>query len=127
MPNSQHSLQPTSNMTKGKQGGPGKKRPGVWKCGPDEYKHSMYQPWLLSKAQANFRGEKWELEFEEYYELWRENWHARGRGADDYCMTRIDYDDPWNTTNAIIVLRKEHLAKQGSYRQKQLRIKRKKL
>ena len=105
-----------AKQTKGGQGGPGKKRPGVWLCGPDEYKHSMYQPWLLSRAHANFRGETFLLSFEEYYSMWHDHWPQRGRGADDLCMTREDPEGPWSVTNTIICARKDHLRRQGHRR-----------
>lgn len=94
----------------------GVKRPHVWLTGPDEYKHSMYQPWLLNKAQANFRQEGWELSFEDYYEMWKDYWPKRGRKADDYCMTRKDWEKPWTKKNTIITIRKDHLAKQAKLR-----------
>ena len=100
-------------MAKRGQGGPGKLRPHTWICGPDEYKHSMYQPWLLSKAQANFRGEEFSLTFEDYYKLWKDHWPERGRKADNYCMTRRDWEGPWNKKNTILTIRKDHLAQQA--------------
>jgi hypothetical protein len=89
--------------------GPGVKRPHVWICGPDPYKHQMYTPWQMAKAQANFRGEGWDMSFEEYYELWQEDWPNRGRGADDMCMTRLDPTGAWTRDNCHIMVRKEHI------------------
>jgi hypothetical protein len=91
-------------------------RPHVWICGPDEYKHQMYQPWLLAKAQARFRGEEWFLEFEEYYELWKDDWPNRGRRPEDMCMTRRDPEFAWDKDNAYIITRKEHFSNQGPNR-----------
>lgn len=88
-------------------------RPHVWKCGADEYKHSMYEPWMKSKAQANFRKEEWNLTFEEYYTLWKDEWPNRGRSGDSMCMTRQDFDGPWDSKNAVIMSRKEHLKRSG--------------
>ena len=85
-------------------------RPHVWIVGPDVYKHSMDQPWLMAKAQANYRGEDWALSFEEYYTLWKDEWPNRGRRPDDMCMTRQDAEGAWDTTNAYIITRKEHFA-----------------
>jgi hypothetical protein len=91
-------------------------RPHIWKCGPDADRHRMYQPWLCSKAQANFRQEEWTLTFEEYYELWREDWDNRGRMPENMCMTRKDKEGAWEVDNVHIITRKEHLIEQGRAR-----------
>ena len=91
-------------------------RPHVWKIGPDEDRHRMYQPWLCSKAQANFRQEGWTLEFEDYYQLWKNDWDNRGRMPENMCMTRLDKDAPWSVDNVVIITRKEHLHEQGQAR-----------
>ena len=98
------------------RGAKGILRPQLWLCGPDEYKHDMYIPWLRAKAQANFRGEGWSLSFEEYYDLWKNDWNNRGRKADNVCMTRKDADSPWDVSNVMLITRKEHLAEQGRQR-----------
>lgn len=95
----------------------GKKRPHTWISGPDEYKHSMYWPWQLMKAQATFREEGFDLAFEDYYQLWKDDWNNRGRQADNMCITRIDPDKPWTKDNTELVTRHEHLKRQGFYRQ----------
>jgi hypothetical protein len=94
----------------------GKERPHVWKCGPDEYKHSMYTPWMKARAQAKFRGETWELSFEQFYELWRDEWPNRGRQPDNIVMTREDTEGKWNKKNTILMTRKEHLVRHGRMR-----------
>lgn len=96
----------------------GKPRPHTWKCGPDEFKHSMYWPWQKMKAQANFRKEGFELEFEEFYELWKDHWDKRGRLPDSYCLTRKNPNKPWSKKNIELVTRLEHLKRQGFVRQK---------
>lgn len=100
--------------------GKGKKgpRPHTWKLGAEigEYKHSMYLPWLRAKAQANFRNEPWELTFEEFYDLWKDDWPNRGRQPENMCMSRQDPDGAWDATNAMIITRKEHLTNQNKAR-----------
>jgi hypothetical protein len=91
----------------------GKSRPHVWLSGPDEYRHSMYHPWMLAKAQAKFRGEGFELTFEQFFELWNGRWHERGRGIDDLCITRINPDKAWKKSNVHVITRREHLNIQG--------------
>lgn len=101
-----------------KKVGPGRygPRPHVWVCGPDEYKHSMYMPWMRAKAQANFRNEGWDLTFEQFYELWKNDWSNRGRQPDNMCMTRDDYAGAWCLDNVRVVTRREHLQKQQGAR-----------
>ncbi|CAB4154829.1 hypothetical protein UFOVP647_32 [uncultured Caudovirales phage] len=95
--------------------GKGVARPHVWIVGQDHYKHQMYHPWQLAKAQANFRKEEWDLSFEDYYQIWNGLWDQRGRLSDDLCMTRIDYEGPWIKTNITIITRREHCQKQKAY------------
>lgn len=87
-------------------------RPHVWKVGPDPELHYMYVQWLQHRNQAQWRGEEYHLTFENYQELWRERWHQRGRTKNTYCLTRRDYDLPWDMSNAEVVLRAEHNRRQ---------------
>lgn len=98
--------------------GPGKYglRPHVWVTGPDPFKHDMYHPWQLAKAQANFREEGWTITFDEYYNIWKDYWHQRGRKGDDYCLTRITASLPWTLSNVEIITRREFLQRQGLIR-----------
>lgn len=86
-------------------------RPHRWLVGPDTFKHSMYMPWQRAKAQANYRGEEWIMTFEEYYEMWKDQWHMRGRTPDSVCMTRIDDDGEWSRDNTEIISRRDHFKK----------------
>jgi len=88
-------------------------RPHVWIVGPDEYKHSMYMPWQKAKAQANFRGEGWELEFEDFFNIWNGYWDQRGRASEDLCLTRIDPELAWSWANCELIVRAEHLRRQN--------------
>jgi hypothetical protein len=101
-----------------RKGGYGKgiPRPHVWLVGPDANRHQMYQPWLCARAQANYRGEEWDLAFEDYYNAWNGLWHQRGRLSDELCMTRIEYDSAWHKDNIEIITRKEHCSKQREYK-----------
>jgi hypothetical protein len=94
----------------------GKPRPHTWIVAQDDpYKHSMYLPWLRSKSQARYRNEGWDLTFEQFYELWKNDWLNRGRQPENVCMVREDYDGPWDTKNTLIVTRLEHLRRQNAY------------
>lgn len=88
-------------------------RPEVWVTGPDPRKHDIYTAWAKSRAQAHFRCEGWELTFDEYYAMWDPHWENRGRKPESMCMTRYDSSQPWNTKNARIVTRLEHLQGNG--------------
>ena len=84
-------------------------RPHVWLIGPDHEKHKLYLPWLRAKAQANFRGEDWDLTFEQFFKIWDGSWEKRGRKNDSLCMTRIDMEGAWTKKNVHLVTRYEHL------------------
>ena len=100
--------------------GKGKERPQVWLIGEDagSYKHSMYHPWQKARAQANFRGEEWTLEFEDFYQLWKDEWNNRGRDGTSMCMTREDYDGVWSKENTCLMVRAELIKRQNKYRSK---------
>ena len=106
---------PNPDRSQHKRGNGGKgPRPHTWLVGPDEYKHQMYTPWMKAKAQANFRGEPWDLEFEDYYTMWNGLWDQRGRLRDNLCMTRIDWDGAWTRDNVELVTRKQHCQRQAA-------------
>lgn len=97
----------------------GKRYPHVWITGPDPLKHEIYENFLKAKAQANFRQEGWEFDFEDFFKMWKKDWHNRGRHAENVCMTRHDNEKPWSRANAYILTRKEHLKLQGLARKQQ--------
>lgn len=71
------------------------------------------------KAQAKFRGEPWDLSWEEYQTIWEGKWHLRGSTPDDMCLTRIDWDGVWCASNIKVVSRMEHWRKQAVMRPSQ--------
>jgi hypothetical protein len=83
-------------------------RPHTWRY-QDPVVHVKHIAWMRMKAQADFRGEPWSLSFEEYQELWGEHWHRKGRGSDEYCMTRQDPDAAWDKDNAVVLRRADSL------------------
>jgi len=94
---------------KRKQGWPGL-RPHVWVSGPDAVRHNLYVMCSKSKAQADYRGEGWELTHDEYIDLWLvdNNYKNKGRAPENLCMTRIDPDLDWTIDNVHIISRLEH-------------------
>ena len=85
-----------------------KPKPKMWKV-KDPYLHSMYEPWLRQKAQANYRGEDWDLTFDDFASVWGQDFPRRGRASTDLTMTRIDPEKAWTLTNVEIVTRNEQL------------------
>lgn len=90
-------------------------RPHVWKV-QGQVPHQQSVAYQRMKAQAKYRNEAFELTFEEFQQLWMNRWDQRGRGADQYCLTRQDPDQPWNTANCQCVTRKEYLQRQEFYK-----------
>lgn len=82
----------------------------------DPKRHSQYRAWQRMKAQAKFRKEPFELSFEDYYTIWDDKWDQRGRGSDNYCITRITVKKSWNKDNVVIMKRLDQL--QSTYRGK---------
>jgi hypothetical protein len=110
---------------RGGRHGRGVLRPHVWLVGPDPYKHQMYMPWQMAKAQANFRNEPWDLSFDDFYAIWNGKWEYRGRGKNDLCLSREDFDGVWHKDNIILVTRSDHCRRLAEYRKaKGIKIKR---
>jgi hypothetical protein len=82
--------------------------PAMWKSGPDPVRHQQHIAWHKARAQAHFRGEIWNLTFEQWVELWGDRWDLRGRQRGCLCIGRRDPTLPWDTTNTQLVTREEH-------------------
>jgi len=90
-------------------------RPHTWIV-QGEIPHKQHTAWLRAKAQANYRGEIWLLSFEEFQRLWQGYWEFRGRGRDDYVMTRDDHLGAWAVGNVEVTRRYEYLRRQRQYK-----------
>lgn len=68
--------------------------------------------YIRAKSQANFRGQQWQLEFEDFCELWKENQYylIRGRSPESYQLCRVDQNGAWHKDNVIIKTRRQHLS-----------------
>ncbi len=66
-----------------------------------------FRAWHLARAQANHRGEIWDLNWEEWCEFWCDEyrWKQRGRSSDSLSLTRLDPEKPWNADNCVLVNR----------------------
>lgn len=90
-------------------------RPHTWKVQGD-IPHRQYCCWLQMRAQAMYRGEEFLLTFEDFQRVWAGKWDSRGRGSDDYCLTREDPEGVWDSTNTVCVKRGEHLRRQRMFK-----------
>jgi hypothetical protein len=90
-------------------------RPHTWKV-QGEIPHQQYVAWLRAKAQANYRKEVWLLTFDEFQQLWQGAWQFRGRGREDFVMTREDHQGAWVLGNVSVTRRYEYLRRQAQYR-----------
>jgi len=87
-------------------------RPNTWKY-EDMFDRIRHIPFLRQRAQCHFRGEPFELTFEDFCNLWdtEEKWQARGRLRESLVLTRIDIEGPWSVDNVEIVTRYEQLTR----------------
>lgn len=86
-------------------------RPHTWKV-QGEIPHKQYLAFLQMRAQANFRKETFQLTFEDFQELWKEHWANKGRGNDQYCLSRHDPLGEWTMNNVVCMPRIDHLRRQ---------------
>jgi hypothetical protein len=81
-----------------------------------EIPHQQFECWHKMRAQANFRGDVFLLSFEQFQLKWAGFWDRRGRGRDDYCLTREDTEGPWDWSNTVCVPRLVHLRRQAQFK-----------
>lgn len=92
-------------------------RPHIWITGPDPERHRRFVAWARARAQAHYRGEIWQLTFEEWEEAWGDLWSRRGRGRDDLMLGRQDWHAPWRLNNVHVITRTEFFEKQSRRKQ----------
>lgn len=92
-------------------------RPFTWITGPDPRLHDQYVAWLRARCQARYRHEPWDLTFEDWCQIWGDQWERRGRTRDTLCLSRKDYDLGWSQDNCDLVTRREHNLRQVAWRQ----------
>ena len=83
-------------------------RPYAWHY-KDPFDHERHLPYLRFRAQCLYRKEAIELTIEDWFDLWKDPlvWAQRGRGSDNYSITRIDRELPWRYDNCVIITRRE--------------------
>jgi hypothetical protein len=104
---------PVSMISSGAQMSKPGPRPHVWRSGPDPERHRRYRAWIQQKNQAQWRGEDWQLSFEDWLMLWGTDFDRRGRGSKNLCLTRWDLDAPWTKDNCILMERGYHMQRCG--------------
>ena len=85
--------------------------PNRWVCGPDPYQREIFYAWHKHRAQCRFRGEVYELSFEDWQVIWAdpEEFAQRGRERLSIVLTRLDHELPWHKDNIEKITRLEQL------------------
>lgn len=83
-------------------------RPEMWVTGPDPQLHEQHTAFGRARAQANFRGETWNLSFPEWVAVWGTEWHRRGRKRTDLMLCRIDIEGAWTLKNVRLMNRYDY-------------------
>lgn len=88
-------------------------RPETWITGPDPLTHEKYYAWHKHRAQARYRQENYELTFEHWQEIWKDDEVFLNRGKERGCfvLTRRDPEGAWSLDNVEIVTRYEQLVR----------------
>jgi hypothetical protein len=83
-----------------------------------DFDNARRKAFVRSRSQAWFRGETWELTWEDYQVFWKttSRWARRSRRIDGLVLTRRDWQGVWNRDNCCIITRKAHLGANGSNR-----------
>jgi hypothetical protein len=105
----------------GKKGRGGRHRgqyPDLWISGPDPLDHDKFVKWHKHRSQARFRGEPYDLTFQDWLDIWRDpqDWYNRGTSCDAVCLTMSDLELGWTKGNVEIITRAEQLRRHGERR-----------
>jgi hypothetical protein len=84
--------------------------PELWKSGRCPIRHRLWLECQRNRAQAKYRGQVWEIDEEQFIQLWMQDdrYKQRGKGANNLCMTRINKRESWNVDNVYFPTRKDH-------------------
>ena len=86
---------------------------------PDEDLQQQRRQFTQQRNQAQWRKELWQIEWEEWLEMWLPLWPRRGRTQQSVCMSRIDRTGPWHRDNVEIIERSESIRRQHQDRMAQ--------
>lgn len=68
------------------------------------WQRDRHYAWLKHRAQAQFRGEEYNLTELAWNEIWTEQaWHRRGRGSNCLTLYRLDAHQPWHKNNIRLI------------------------
>ena len=88
-----------------------------------EFERARHIPFLRARAQANFREEGWTLTFEQFCNIWTDEfWARRGKAVNSLVMTRLRKERPWSATNVKLSIRGTHLKKEIDNRRNQMLV-----
>ena len=77
---------------------------------PIQWEHDRRLAWLRFRNQCIWRGEPFELTWEDYCEIWPEQrFRQRGRANDHLVITRIDREGAWTRSNTCLMTRYQQL------------------
>ena len=89
------------------------------------YEHLTYYPgvqgemrlaWNRMRAQAKFRGETWDLSWEDFMAIWDTKWHLRGTNKESMVLTKRNQEGDWTKDNVEICPRLEQWRRQVKVR-----------
>jgi len=87
--------------------------------GTDLMRRDRWVAYQKHRAQAKYRGESYELSWEEWDHLWEHCWEQRGRGRKNLCLSRIDFGGEWAIHNVVVVSRQRHFDMLSDYNRQQ--------
>ena len=81
-------------------------RPTGFRLKP-EFDVKRKQVWARARAQAEYRGEIWDLDFDSFCRIMTEDvWQRRGRDSDSLCLCMYDPEQGWRVGNIALLTRK---------------------
>jgi len=81
-----------------------------------EHIKPLRRAYTVARCQAAYRGELWDLTWNQWLKLWLadDNYRFKGRGALDLALVRKDYRLTWTLKNVQIEQRHQHLSRTAS-------------
>ena len=76
---------------------------------------NLRKRWARSRCQARYRGQEWDILFEDYYRIWMEHdpeaWRNSGAHSEDLVLGRLDLEKGWTLENVTITTSEEQKRK----------------
>jgi len=76
--------------------------------GPDPVIHKKYVAWARARAQAHFHDQIWTISFDQWQQIWGDDWNQRGRSSTSLCLSRINLREAWDISNVHLITRRQH-------------------